>query len=156
MPLGKIVDQDPAEWQAMFDVNVVALLGATQLVLPSMIARKHGSIINIGSVAGRNLYGNHTVYCGTKFAVHAMSEGLRKEVAGSNVRVSIVAPGLVETELLEHTTDPQIVEDYQAYKASVGGAISATVIADLILHIYELPQNVCIREVVVAPTAQDA
>lgn len=156
MPLGKIVDQDPAEWQAMLDVNVMALLEATQIVLPGMITRRHGTIMNIGSVAGRNLYGNHTVYCGTKFAVHAISEGLRKEVAEANVRVSVIAPGLVETELLLQTKDEQIVADYQAYKDSVGGAISATVVADLVLHVYELPQNVCIREVVLAPTAQDA
>jgi NADP-dependent 3-hydroxy acid dehydrogenase YdfG len=156
MPLGKIVDQNSDEWRAMLDVNVMALLDATQMVLPDMVSRRHGTIMNIGSVAGRNLYGNHTVYCGTKFAVHAISEGLRKEVAESNVRVTVIAPGLVETELLQHTSDAQIVADYQAYKDSVGGAISASVVADLILHVYELPQNVCIREVVLAPTAQDA
>lgn len=156
MPLGRVVDQDPREWQAMLDVNVMALLEATQMVLPAMVARQHGTIMNIGSVAGRNIYGNHTVYCGTKFAVHAISEGLRKETAESNVRVTVIAPGLVETELLQQTKDAQIVSDYQAYKDSVGGAISASVVADLILHVYELPQNVCIREVVLAPTAQDA
>ena len=156
MPLGRVVDQDPGEWQAMLDVNVMALLEATQMVLPAMVERKHGTIMNIGSVAGRNIYGNHTVYCGTKFAVHAISEGLRKETAESNVRVTVIAPGLVETELLQQTKDAQIVADYQAYKDSVGGAIPASVVADLILHVYELPQNVCIREVVLAPTAQDA
>jgi len=156
MPLGKIVDQATSEWKQMLDVNVLALLEGTQMVLPSMVARKHGTIVNIGSVAGRNVYDNHTVYCGTKFAVHAISEGLRKEVADSNVRVTVIAPGLIETELLLHTSDPSIVADYQAYKDSVGGAIPAQVVADMIKHVYELPQNVCIREVVLAPTAQDA
>jgi NADP-dependent 3-hydroxy acid dehydrogenase YdfG len=121
-----------------------------------MVARRHGTIMNVGSVAGRNIYGNHAVYCGTKFAVHAISEGLRREVAASNVRVSVIAPGLVETELLEQTSDPNIVTDYQAYKASVGGAMTPEAVADLMLHIYQLPQDVCIREIVLAPTAQDA
>lgn len=156
MPLGLLQNQAPAEWRSMLDVNVLALLEVTQLVLPAMVARRHGTIMNIGSVAGRNIYGNHAAYCGTKFAVHAISEGLRKEVAPSNVRVSVIAPGLVETELLEHTSDPAIVTDYQAYKASVGGAMTPEAVADLILHIYQLPQDVCIREVVLAPTAQDA
>lgn len=156
MPLGRTSDQDTSEWKRMLDVNVMALLEATQMVLPSMIERKHGTIVNIGSVAGRNVYDNHTVYCGTKFAVHAISEGLRKEVAGSKVRVSVIAPGLIETELLNHSTDAQIVADYQAYKERVGGAISPQVVADLIHHVYELPQGVCIREVVLAPTTQDA
>ena len=77
MYLGDIADQDPGQFQDMFDVNVVALLAATQIVLPGMKQRGGGTIINIGSIAGRNVYGNHTAYCGTKFAVHAISESLR-------------------------------------------------------------------------------
>lgn len=156
MALGVVATQDPAEWRTMFDVGVLALLGVTQLVLPGMTARRHGTIVNMGSVAGRNIYGNHTVYCGTKFAVHAISEGLRKEVAGSNVRVTVIAPGMIETELLNHTADASIVADYQAYKKRVGGALTPDVVAGLIKHVYELPQDVCIRELVLAPTGQDA
>lgn len=156
MPLGKVENQATAEWKQMLDVNILALLDGTQMVLPAMLERQHGTIVNIGSVAGRNVYDNHTVYCGTKFAVHAISEGLRKEVADSQVRVTVIAPGLIETELLNHTSDPSIVADYQSYKDSVGGAISPEVVADMIKHVYELPQNVCVREVVLAPTAQDA
>lgn len=156
MPLGKVENQATAEWKQMLDVNILALLDGTQMVLPAMLERRHGTIVNIGSVAGRNVYDNHTVYCGTKFAVHAISEGLRKEVADSQVRVTVIAPGLIETELLNHTSDPSIVADYQSYKDSVGGAISPEVVADMIKHVYELPQNVCVREVVLAPTAQDA
>jgi len=140
----------------MFEVNVLALLEVTRLVIADMSSRQHGTIINMGSVAGRNIYGNHTAYCGTKFAVHAISEGLRKEVAARNVRVTVIAPAMVETELLEHTTNPAAVSDYQAYKASIGGALNPAVVADLIKHVYELPQDICIREVVLAPTRQDA
>jgi NADP-dependent 3-hydroxy acid dehydrogenase YdfG len=156
MPLGTIETQDPGEWRSMFEVNVLALLEVTRLVIADMSSRQHGTIINMGSVAGRNIYGDHTAYCGTKFAVHAISEGLRKEVAARNVRVTVIAPAMVETELLEHTTDPEAVSDYQAYKASIGGALSPAVVADLIKHVYELPQDICIREVVLAPTRQDA
>jgi NADP-dependent 3-hydroxy acid dehydrogenase YdfG len=156
MPLGEVATQDAAEWQRMFDVNCVALLNVTRLVLPAMIARRSGTIVNLGSIAGRNLYSNHVVYNGTKFAVHAMSEGLRKEVAGSNVRVVLVAPGMVETELLDATRSAAVRQDYLDYKASIGGALPAEVIADTIRYVCELPQSVCVREIVVAPTTQDA
>ena len=156
MPLGLIENQDPQEWRSMFDVNVLALLEVTQIVLPGMNSRRHGTIINIGSVAGRNIYGNHTAYCGSKFAVHAISEGLRKEVAGNNVRVTVIAPGMVETELLNTTVDDAVVADYQDYKRSIGGAMPPEVVAELIKDIYEQPQEVCIREIVLAPTRQDA
>jgi NADP-dependent 3-hydroxy acid dehydrogenase YdfG len=156
MQLGKISDQDPAEWQRMFDVNVVALLSATQAVLPRMRARRQGTIVNIGSIAGRNVYGDHTAYCGTKFAVHAISESLRKEVASDGVRVVVVAPGLVETELLGHTSSESIKAGYLDYKRSVGGAIPASDVADAILWAYKVPARTCIREIVLAPTLQDA
>jgi NADP-dependent 3-hydroxy acid dehydrogenase YdfG len=156
MPLGRVADQDPAEWRAMFEVNVLALLEVTRLVLPAMIARRHGTIVNIGSVAGRNVYDDHTVYNGTKFAVHAMSEGLRREVASSGVRVTVVAPGQVATELLEHTTSAEIRDGYRAYTASIGGAMDPRHVAEVVAQAYALPQEVCIRELVLAPTAQDA
>lgn len=156
MPLGVIETQNAQEWRSMFDVNVLALLEVTQIVLPKMNARKHGTIINIGSVAGRNIYGNHTAYCGSKFAVHAISEGLRKEVANNNVRVTVIAPGMVETELLNTTVDLDVVAGYQEYKRSIGGAMSAEVVASVIVNVYEQPQEVCIREIVLAPTHQDA
>jgi NADP-dependent 3-hydroxy acid dehydrogenase YdfG len=156
MLLGDIADQDAKQWQDMFDVNVVALLAATQAVLPGMKQRRSGTIINIGSIAGRNVYGDHTAYCGTKFAVHAISESLRKEVASSGVRVVVVAPGLVETELLDHTTSDAIKAGYRAYKASVGGGIPASDVADAIVWAYGMPKRTCIREIVLAPANQDA
>ena len=156
MLLGDIADQDPAEWQDMVDINIVGLLSATQIVLPAMKQRRGGTIINIGSIAGRNVYGNHTAYCGTKFAVHAISESLRKEVAADGVRVVVIAPGLVDTELLGHTTSEAIKADYGSYRDSVGGAIPSSDVADSILWAYGMPSRVCIREIVLAPTLQDA
>lgn len=156
MPLGRIDSQDPAEWQRLFDVNCVGLLNVSQIVLPGMIERRHGTIVNIGSIAGKNLYGDHAAYCGTKWAVHAMTEQMRREVAESNIRVIVMAPGMTETELLEGTSSDDIKEDYTSYKTSIGGALDPNHVASAILSIYELPQEVCVRELVVAPTSQGA
>ena len=156
MQLGAVEDQTRQEWQDMFDVNVVALLNACQTVLPGMVSRRRGTIVNIGSIAGRNVYGNHTAYCGTKFAVHAISESLRKEVAAVGVRVVVIAPGLVETELLDHTSSEDIKAGYRDYKESVGGAIPPEDVAEAIHWAYAMPARACIREIVLAPTTQDA
>jgi NADP-dependent 3-hydroxy acid dehydrogenase YdfG len=156
MPLGSIRDQDPAEWQQLFDVNCVSLLEVTQEVLPHMLDAGRGTIVNVGSVAGRNVYPNHMAYCGTKFAVHAISEQMRKELASTNIRVAVIAPGMVETELLDGTTSDTIKSDYISYKEEIGGAIGAEHVAKSIAVTYQMPQEVCIREIVLAPTRQDA
>lgn len=156
MLLGKTDSQDPQEWKRMFDVNVLGLLNGINIVLAKMKARKAGTVINIGSVAGRKTFGAHAAYCGTKFAVHAMTENIREEVSGDNVRVIVVAPGAVETELLGHTTDKGIIDTYQEWKEGMGGAIVPEDIASAISYAYGLPQNVCLREMVITATRQDA
>ncbi|MGB0894267.1 MAG: SDR family oxidoreductase [Parashewanella sp.] len=154
MLLGQIDTQNASEWKNMYDVNVLGLLNGMQAVLTPMKARKSGTIINISSVAGRKFYGDHAAYCGTKFAVHAISEGVRQEVADANVRVITIAPGAVETELLSHTTSKDIRDDYEAWKQDIGGAILAEDVARTVTFAYAQPQNVCIREIVIAATRQ--
>ncbi|PKG37494.1 SDR family oxidoreductase [Psychromonas sp. Urea-02u-13] len=154
MLLGQVETQDANEWKSMFDVNVIGLLNGMQSVLAPMKARNTGTIINISSVAGRKTFGNHAAYCGTKFAVHAISENVREEVAESDVRVITIAPGAVETDLLSHTTSDEIKQGYQAWKDSMGGVICPDDIARTVTFAYSQPQNVCIREIVVAPTRQ--
>lgn len=154
MLLGQIETQEANEWQRMFDVNVIGLMNGMQAVLAPMKARQSGTIINISSVAGRKTFGNHAAYCGTKFAVHAISENVREEVADSNVRVTTIAPGAVETELLSHTTSEDIKDGYDDWKNSMGGALVADDIARTVAFAYEQPQGVCIREIVVAATRQ--
>lgn len=154
MLLGQAHEQNPSEWQKMIDVNMVGLLNGIYAVLPSMRQRKQGTIINISSVAGRKTFPNHAVYCGTKFAVHAMSENIREEVAADNVRVIIIAPGAAETELLSHTTSDTIKDGYNQWKEQMGGVMSAQDVANSIVFAYEQPQAVCIREIVLAPTLQ--
>lgn len=154
MLLGQIEDQDSTEWQRMFDVNVIGLLNGMQAVLAPMKARRSGTVINISSIAGRKTFGAHAAYCGTKFAVHAISENVREEVADSNVRVTTIAPGVVETELLSHTTSDDIKGGYEGWKQDIGGALVPDDIARTVLFAYQQPQGMCIREIVVAPTRQ--
>ncbi|MEJ2794343.1 SDR family oxidoreductase [Iodobacter sp. LRB] len=156
MLLGEMSKQNPAEWDSMFDVNVKGLLNGIHAVLAGMVARKHGTIINISSIAGRKTFPSHVAYCGSKFAVHAISENLREEVAGSDVRVITIAPGAVETELLSHTTNEDIKAGYEEWKDGMGGVLAATDIAEAISYAYHQPQNVCVREIVLAATRQPA
>lgn len=154
MLLSPLDVQDPAEWKTMFDVNVIGLMNGMQAVLAPMKARQSGTIINISSVAGRKTFPNHAAYCGTKFAVHAISENVREEVADSNVRVTTIAPGAVETELLSHTTSNDIIDGYEEWKGTMGGALVADDIARSVEYAYQQPQGVCVREIVICATRQ--
>ena len=157
MLLGNIDDQNPDEWEQMLDVNVKGLLNGVHAVTKGMIARKAGTIINISSIAGRKTFPNHVVYVGTKFAVHGLSENLREELSPHNVRVVVIAPGAVETELLSHTTSDDIKAGYQEWKQDMGGKVlSPEDVAHAIEYAYSQPQYVCIREIVLAATRQGA
>ncbi|WP_213941087.1 SDR family oxidoreductase [Pseudomonas sp. dw_612] len=157
MLLGEMSKQDPAQWDQMLDVNVKGLLNGVHAVVAGMVERKHGTIINISSVAGRKTFPNHVAYVGTKFAVHGLSENLREELSPHNVRVITIAPGAVETELLSHTTDEAIKTGYQAWKQDMGGTVlSAEDVASAIAYAYQQPQNVCVREIVLTATRQQA
>ncbi|WP_373950818.1 SDR family oxidoreductase [Exiguobacterium acetylicum] len=154
MLLGQIETQDAEEWEEMFDVNALGVLHGMQAVLPSMVERKTGTIINISSIAGKKTFADHAAYVGTKFAVHAMSENVRGEVASHGVRVMTIAPGVVETELLGHTTNDSIKDGYNEWKQSIDGGLDPQVVADTVLFAFEQPQHVNIREIVLAPTKQ--
>ena len=154
MLLGQIDTQDPNEWSRMLNINVMGVLNGIHAVLASMKARKTGTIINISSVAGRKTFPNHAAYCATKFAVHALTENIREEVAMNDVRLITIAPGAVETELLSHTTDDAIKAGYQDWKVQMGGVIAPENVASAALFAWQQPQNVCVREIVLAPTRQ--
>lgn len=156
MLLGQIDTQETEEWTRMFNVNVLGLLNGIQSVLGTMKKNGSGSIINISSVAGRKTFPNHAAYVGTKFAVSAMTENIREEVSEFGVRVMNISPGAVETELLSHTTSKDIKDGYEDWKISMGGALIADDIARSAAFLYQQPQNVCIRELVVAATKQQA
>lgn len=156
MALSPVAEADPALVREQFEVNCIALVNNSRLVLPGMQGRRHGTIVNIGSIAGKQLYTDHTVYNGTKYAVHAMTEGMRRENAVHGVRVLLVAPGMVNTALLSNTGEGEILDGYLEYKHSIGGGLRPEDIADAILAAYRLPQHISHREIVVAPTSQDA
>lgn len=155
MLLGQVDTQEPLEWKKMFEVNVLGLLNGMKAVLCAMKERRSGTIINISSVAGLKTFPNHAVYCGTKYAVTGMTECLREEVAGSNVRVISICPGAAESELISHTTSEKIKAGYDQWRDSIGGPISADDVARSVLFAMEQPQNVCIRQIVLAPTRQE-
>ncbi len=156
MLLGSIATQDPDQWDRMLDVNVRGLLNGIHAVASGMVERKHGTIINVSSVAGRKAFPNHVAYVGTKFAVSGLSENLREELSPSNVRVITIEPGAVDTELLSHTTDDAIKAGYNDWKQEMGGVLTAETIAETIDFAYGQPQSVCIREIVVCATRQQA
>lgn len=157
MLLGEITRQDPDQWDRMLDVNVKGVLNGVHAVTAGMVQRQRGSIINVSSVAGRKTFPNHVAYVGTKFAVHGLTENLREELAAHNVRVTTIAPGAVETELLSHTTDDSIKAGYEDWKTSMGSKVlSAQDVANAIHYAYAQPDGVCIREIVLAATRQQA
>ena len=154
MLLGQIDTQDPQEWQRMYDINVLALLNSMQAVLGDMKARNTGTIINVSSIAGKKSFPNHAAYVGTKFAVSAISENVREEVADTGVRIMSICPGAVETELLRHTTSQEIIDGYEDWKQAMGGVLAADDIARTAAFMYAQPQGVNIRDVVITATRQ--
>lgn len=156
MLLGNVITQDPTQWQQMLNINVMGVLNGIKTVIDKMVRRNCGTIINISSIAGRKTFPNHAAYCATKFAVHALTENIRGEIANSNVRMTIIAPGVVETELLSHTTDAAIIDMYKNWKEdTINQGLDPDDIARAIEYAYTQPQNVCIREIVIAATKQD-
>ncbi|AWP47312.1 oxidoreductase [Levilactobacillus brevis] len=157
MLLGNVQNQDPREWQTMLDTNVMGVLNGTQIVLAGMRERQHGTILNMSSLAGKKTFVNHAAYVASKFGVHGLSETLREENAAQNVRIMLVAPGAAETELLTHVTSDTALKDYEAWKATMGGiTLDPKHVAETVKFMYDMPQEVNIREVDIAATKQDA
>ena len=152
---GKPQSQNPEDWQKMLDVNIRGVLNGIHLVLKDMVYRQTGTIINMGSIAGIKTFPDHTVYCGTKFAVHAITENIREEVSGSNVRLINIAPGMVYTELLDHGCEEEARKGWMDYAEQIGGALKPESIAQSVLFSYQMPQEVCVREIVICPTGQE-
>ncbi|HET7480480.1 MAG TPA: SDR family NAD(P)-dependent oxidoreductase [Rubrobacteraceae bacterium] len=140
------------EWRQMFDVNVLGLLYATDAAVEVMKRQGSGHIVNISSVAGRKVRETGGVYSGTKFAVGAISEGLRMELLGDNIRVTVVEPGAVATELATHITD----EEAQQGMSRFAGIeiLQAEDIANAIAYAVSQPQRVSVNEILIRPSQQ--
>lgn len=139
------------DWEAMINTNVKGLLYLTRQVLPVLIAQKQGHIVNIGSVAGRWVYPGGAVYCASKFAVRALSEGLRMDLLGTNIRVTNIEPGMVNTEFSLTRFGDQAKADavYAGMKPLTGEDIAET-----IGWVLGRPQHVNVQELVIYPTDQ--
>lgn len=150
--LDAIQDGSIDDWDAMMDINVKGLLYVTKAILPKMIERNSGFIVNIGSTAGKEVYPRGNVYCASKYAVNAINKGMRIDLNKYNIRVSGIHPGLVETEFSDVRFKGDIERAkkvYQGYKA-----LQADDIADIIYFVVTRPYHVSIEDLVVFPTAQ--
>lgn len=152
--LGDIGKQDPAEWDEMIAINVNGVMNSVHAVMAGMMERRRGTLVMMSSIAGRKVYPDHTVYCGTKFFVHGVSESLREYLSAYDVRVIVISPGIIETEVLDHVTDPNTLANYKANKVAIGGGIPSSHVADLILGAYQLPQTALVQEICITPTRQ--
>ena len=152
--LADIGRQPPEEWDEMIDINTKGVMNTVHAVMQGMMERRHGTIFMMSSIAGRKVYPDHTVYCGTKYFVHAVSESLRDYLSDYNVRVIVLSPGVIETEVLSGVLDQQTLADYKANKIKMGGGISAEIVADLILNAYNYPQEAIVQEICITPTRQ--
>jgi len=155
MLLSPIDTQDPAEWTTMINVNITGVLNGINSVIKGMKERKDGHIFNISSIAGVKHFPNHTAYCGTKLAVHAITEGTRQECAESGVRVTVIAPGAVETELLSHTTSDEIKKGYGEWKQGMDdGVLMPEDVSAAIQYAYSQPRRCNVREIQLHPLGQ--
>lgn len=154
MPLSFVKNLKIDEWDQMIDVNIKGVLYCTAAVIPHMYAKKSGHIINISSVAGRIVFPSGSVYCATKHAVTAFSEGLRQEFSTrSNIRVTCIEPGVVSTELTNTITDESLQSFVETSKKM--NSLNAEDIANAILFAVEAPSHVNINEVLIRPTTQE-
>lgn len=150
--LSLIHEGDFEDWDRMIDTNIKGLLNVTRAILPMMVKRNSGHVVNIGSIAGRMVYPKGNVYNATKYAVHALTEAMNLDLQGTKIKVSTVAPGLVETEfsIVRFRGDKKKAgEIYRGLKA-----LEAKDVADAILSVVNTPPHVNITELVVLPTAQ--
>lgn len=153
MPLSPMDRLNVDEWDRMIDVNIKGVLNGIAAVLPYMKEQKSGQIINTSSVAGHKVFTGSAVYSATKFAVRALTEGLRMEVKPYNIRTTIVCPGAVKTELLEHITEADIQQANKEYVGAVG--ISPDTFAHLVAFAISQPEDVDINEIIFRPTSQE-
>lgn len=150
--LGGIQNGDIEDWNRMIDTNVKGLLNVSHFIMPLMVAKKSGYIINIGSVAGKEVYPNGNVYCCTKHAVDAISKAMRVDMLPYGIKVSQICPGAADTEfsLVRFKGDKNAADNvYKGYKP-----LYAEDIADVVGYLVSMPKHVCINDLVITCTSQ--
>ena len=150
--LSSIQNGDLEDWERMIDTNIKGLLYVTRNIAPLMIKQGHGHIINIGSIAGKEVYPNGNVYCATKHAVDALTKAMRIDMVKDGIKVTQIAPGAAETEfsLVRFKGNKQAADNvYQGFTP-----LSAEDIADVVEYVVNLPKHVCLNDIVMTPLAQ--
>ncbi len=150
--LSAIQDGDIDDWEAMIDTNIKGLLYMTRAIAPLMIAKNSGHIFNIGSIAGKYVYANGNVYCGTKHAVNALSESMRIDMLQHGIKVTAIHPGAAETEfsLVRFKGDEARAKKvYEGFQPLTGADVAET-----IFYCANLPGHYCINDLVITPTTQ--
>ncbi len=151
MPLSPLAEIKVEEWEKMIDVNIKGVLYGIAAVMPVMLQQESGHIINLSSVAGHKVFPGGAVYCATKFAIKAISEGIRLESEGK-IRSTNISPGVVDTELTDTISDEETAKNVeQMYSV----AIDADAIARAITFAIEQPEDVDINEMIIRPTKQE-
>jgi NADP-dependent 3-hydroxy acid dehydrogenase YdfG len=153
MPLSPISQLKVKEWDTMIDVNIKGVLYGIAAVLPFMRERKEGHIINVSSIAGHLVFPASSVYSSTKFAVRAITEGLRREEYSNNIRTTIISPGTIDTELLDAISDLELKS--ASVEANKKVQIEPASIARAIAFAIEQPSDVAINEMIIRPTIQE-
>ena len=154
MYIEPVAEADLGRWRSMLELNVLSLIASTQAALAGMRARRDGHIVNVASVAGRVANPNAAAYAATKFGVVGFSESLRREIYKDNIRVSVIEPGMVETELRDHIGHAASRKALDV-RASETRQLQPEDIADTILFCVTRPDYVCINEVLLRPTDQE-
>lgn len=148
----KLYEGKPDDWDEMIDTNVKGLLYMTRQILPAMHKKNHGHIINMCSISGHDVYPGGAVYCATKFAVDALTKGLRADLLGMRIRVTAISPGLVETDFSAtrfHGDKALAIQPYQGIDP-----LSPDDVADAVIYAATCPANVNISEITLTPVAQ--
>jgi NADP-dependent 3-hydroxy acid dehydrogenase YdfG len=153
MPLSPIERLKVDEWDHMIDVNLRGVLYGIAAVLPHMQAQKSGHIVTTASVAGHKVFPGSAVYSATKFAVRALCEGLRQELKPYNIRTTVISPGAVTTELLDHISESDVQTANRDYVGKVG--IPAATFARMVAFAIGEPADVDVNEIIFRPTAQE-
>jgi serine 3-dehydrogenase len=150
--LAKVHEGDFEDWDRMIDTNVKGLLNVTRRILPMMVERNRGHVVNIGSIAGHIVYPMGNVYNATKFAVRALNEGMAIDLVGTNIRVSSIDPGMAETEFSEVRFRGDVERAKKVYKGI--RALTGDDIADAVIYVVNAPEHVNVLDMVILPTAQ--
>lgn len=150
--MSKVHEGDPEDWDRMIDTNLTGLLNVSRAILPMMVARNRGHVVNLGSTAGHITYPSGNVYAATKFAVRGLTEGMNIDMVGTNIRVSSVDPGFVETEFALvrfHGDEARAKKTYDGFQP-----LSADDVADAIAYVINAPPHVNVADMILMPTAQ--